>query len=315
MISFSSSFLNTWNIFIIVLWILSFQSVICVLFGGLFPLLIFSFIMGCIFLFLHILGSFWLHAKTCEFYLVWCFFLFFYLFFSFLSFYSLNTFCLCLRSWLSYWKQFDLCKLLYSVRNDQNSIILGLLCLMKGNILLGTLPNVPCIARFLYSGCWECELFSILCKLPELLYLLLSGSYFPCLRFTDMPTLTSKLKTWGNTCKFLNAICSSLLLVVCPLNYSHLYISTFLTYGSYCSLMGTVANHPSFPRTEGLPRTLSVLKLGKSQVPYSGFPFLVHCICLISIRDHHSAFPVFQCLKTTVSYIFFLFVVVFTGRG
>lgn len=99
-----------------------------------------------------------------------------------------------------------------------------------------------------------------------------------------------------------NAVCSSLLLVVCPLNFSHLYIPTSLTHGGYCSLMGTVANLPSFPRTEGIPGTL--LKLGKSQVPYFGFLFLVHCICLISIRDHHSAFPVFQCLKTTVSYIF-----------
>lgn len=90
MINFSFSFLNTWNIFIIVLLILSFQSVICVLFGGLFPLLIFFFIMGCIFLLLHILGSFWLHAKTCEFYHVWCFFLSLSFFFSSSYFYFLN---------------------------------------------------------------------------------------------------------------------------------------------------------------------------------------------------------------------------------
>lgn len=89
------------------------------------------------------------------------------------------------------------------------------------------------------------------------------------------------------------------------LNSSHLYIPISITHGGYCSLIGTVANLLSFPRTEGIPRTLSVLKLGKSQVHYSGFPFLVHYICLISIRDHHSTFPVFKCLKTTVSYIFF----------
>lgn len=67
---------------------------------------------------------------------------------------------------------------LYQVE-PQHPLIQNLFVFIAENTFLSIQPNLLCIMRFSHSGCLECELFSALCELRELFYLLLLVVLFP----------------------------------------------------------------------------------------------------------------------------------------